>query len=668
MKKLFEPVMIGKVQCKNRIAMAPMSVLGLVGPMGGFSQRVIDYYVERARGDVGLIITGACRIEDEIERLGTLGLMISPSNLASIGELAESVHHYGSKIFVQLTAGLGRNMLRLLLDRGVKPVSASALPCYWNPDITTRALTTEEIEAIVKAFGDAASVLIAGDIDGVEIHSHEGYLLDQFATAIWNRRTDKYGGDLEGRLRFPVEIVKAIKEKAGRDFPVIYRYGLRHYMKGMGSGPKGWGSSALRGEDYTEAGRDVEEGIEMAKILKKAGVDALHIDAGCYDASYWVHPPIYQPHGCLVDMAERVKKAVSIPVIAVGRLDDPELAEKVLQEGKCDMVALGRGLLADPFWPMKVKQGKEEDIRPCIGCHDACIYRKTQRGRPLCCAVNPTVGRERLYDLREVGKRKKILVIGGGVSGMEAARVASIRGHEVTLCERTESLGGHLIEASVPQFKRDIKTLLGWYKRQLNSSTVKVKLGATVTPEDIERETPDAVIVATGSTHVIPEIKGIKRATVVTATDLLLRNGQVGSTIVVVGGGVMGCETALWLSKHGKKVKILEMLPEAAIGICYPNRAMLLDLLAFNKVEVITNTSILEIKDEGVTIIDKNFTKGDIQCDTVVLALGLKSKRELYDHLSQSQKIPHIYEIGDCKEPGRILDAIWDGFHIGCAI
>ena len=277
----------------------------------------------------------------------------------------------------------------------------------------------------------------------------------------------------------------------------MYRFGLKHYIKGLQSG-------ALKGEHFIEAGRDIEEGLEMAKLLEEAGFDALHVDAGCYDSWYWAHPPVYQEHGCMVDMAARVKNVVKIPVVAVGRLEVPEIAEKVVEEKKADIIALGRGLLADPYWPIQVQEGRIEDIRPCLGCHDACFERFFVNSRPLCCTVNPAVGRERLYRLTSAEKREKVVVVGGGVAGMEAARVAAIRGHSVTLYEKGKDLGGHVIEASVPEFKKDLRRLLHWYEGQLRKLGVDTRLEMEASPTLIERDKPNVVLVATGSEPILP--------------------------------------------------------------------------------------------------------------------------------------------------------------------
>jgi len=657
--KLLEPIKIGEVEIKNRVAMAPMGVQGLLNPDGSLGQRGVDYYIERAKGGVGLIITSFYKVENDIERLVSGLPLVSRNALSSFAELSEAVHALGSKVFVQLTAGIGLVANPLILCG--QPVSASALPSYWKSDITSRELKTEEVEQLVKRFGDAAEILVAAGIDGIELHGHEGYLFDQFTTAIWNRRTDKYGGDLKCRLRLPIEVLQEIKDRVGQDFPVQYRYGLKHYMKDPGSG-------ALPGEKFIEAGRDVEEGLQMAKVLETVGFDSFHVDAGCYESWYWAHPPIYQEHGCMIDMAAEVKKVVNIPVIGVGKLEIPELAERVIAEGKADIVAIGRGLLADPFWLKKVEIEQPEHIRPCIGCHDGCMGRIT-KGKPLSCAVNPVVGRERTYRIEPTDSPKKVVIVGSGVAGMEAARIASLRGHKTTLYEKMNSLGGHLIEASVPEFKKDLERLLNWYKLELSDLDLEIKLDTEVTSDITEREKPDVLIIATGSKPIVPDVPGIGKGKVVTAIDLFLGKKKAQDKVFVLGGGLIGCETALWLAQRGKKVTIVEVLSDlmiAGIPVQHMNRLMLLDMLKFHNVGVITNTSLLEVTDDGVVLIDKTFSRKSFNADTVVLAVGLRPNQELYKILRG--KIPSLFLIGDSRKAQNVMGSIWDAYEVARAI
>lgn len=653
-KNLFKPIRIGSVEIKNRIAFAPLSTQGLVASDGTLNQRGIAYYREIAKGGAGLIITGVAKVENEVECeiIGDHGrLLVTPHIVPQMGELAEILHCYGAKLFVQLTAGDGRN------NPGRNIVSASEIPSFFIDGVTTRALTEEEIGKIVSAFGIAAGLLKGVGVDGVELNGHEGYLLDEFQTATWNKRTDRYGGDLRSRLTFAKEIREAIRAAAGDDFAVAYKYGLKHFMKALRT-------AALREEQFEEAGRDIEEGIELTKILVEIGCDALDVDAGCYDSLYWAHPPMYFEHGCLVEFAEQAKRVASVPVIAVGRLGIPDLAEKIIEEGKADIVALGRPLLADPYWPKKVKKGETENIRPCIGCHEGCLV-KAAIGKTISCAVNPVAGGELLHRLEPATETRRVLVAGGGVAGMEAARAAHIRGHRVTLYEKSTELGGHLKEAAVPDFKKDLARLLEWYRTQMSKLHLKINLDTEVTPEVIESERPDVVIIATGSTAIIPNIPGINNPKVICVTNLLLSDKEIGEKVLVMGGGMIGLETALWLAKKGKKVAVVEKLSHVGTDGAIANKEMLLDLLAFHGVEIQVDTEIRRVSDGYVETVNKNDSKeATLQYDNLVLASGLSSADELYQDLELRSPEMEIYRVGDCKSPRKIIHAVWDSYHI----
>jgi len=658
--RLFEPVTIGNIEIKNRIAMAPMAITGLVTPEGGYSERAADYLIERAKGGCGLIITGAVKVENEIEEFIMPSfpcLTLNPFHfIQSTSEMIEKAHTHGSKIFIQLTAGLGHNAPPVMLEG--RPAAPSATPYYWDQTVTCRELATEEVEKLVRKFGEAAEIAAMAGFDGIEVHAmHEGYLIDQFTMSMFNRRTDKYGGDLRGRLTFPIEILREIKGKLGKDFPVLLRFSIKSYLKD-------WNRGGLPGEEFEERGRDTEEGLEAAGILEAAGYDAFNADAGAYQAWYWAHPPRYMEHGCYLPLTEKLKEVVKAPVIVAGRMEIPGLAEKALRENKADMVALGRGLLADPYWPRKVMEGKTEKIRPCLGCHDGCLGRLTL-GRPISCAVNPSCGREKEYALQPAIVTKDVMVVGGGIAGMEAARVAALRGHRVRLREKTDRLGGHLIEAAVPDFKDDEKRLLEWYKTELSDLNVEINLNTEVTPDIIQEKNIDAVIIATGSRPVIPDISGTGKDSVATAADLLLGKKDAGENVVVAGGGLIGCETALWLAGQGRNVTIVEMAEDilsAGPPLCHANSLMLLDLLKFHKVKTLTGAAIQEITDNGVMVIDKNFIKNRLPADTVVIAAGLESDRELYRPLTAG--IPDLYVIGDARQPLNIMNCIWDACEI----
>lgn len=653
--RILEPIRIGSVEIKNRLAMAPMGIVGLLNPNGSLAQRAIDYYIERARGGVGLIITSLFKVENEIDHLKGNPLLISHEGMSPFAELAEAVHAFGTKIFVQLTAGFGRVISpRRLVGQ---PVSASPVPYYWKPEITCREVKTAEIKKLVTSFGIAAQILASAGIDGIELHGHEGYVFDQFTTSIWNKRTDEYGGNLAGRLKLPIEVLNEIKEKVRKDFHVQYRFGLKHHIKGLNMG-------ALPGEEYIEAGRDIEEGLEMAKMLEAAGFDALHVDVGCYDSWYWSHPPTYLAHGCMADMAAEAKKVVRIPVIAVGKLDKPELAEKILEEKKADMIALGRGLLSDAYWVRKLEEGQIKKIRPCIGDHDGCLGRISS-GKPISCTVNPMTGRERTYALTRTDEPKEITIVGSGVAGLEAARTSALRGHRVTLYEKSNALGGHLIPAGAPPFKKDLQDLLEWYKSEIFDLGVGVRLKCEVTPGLLKRNKSDAIIIATGARPTIPSISGIRKKLVATAPEILLGKRKVGEKVVIAGGGLIGCETAIWLAQQKKTVTIIEMLDDLMIGsvpIPHANRQMVLDMLKLNHVTIMSGTRLVEVTDEGAHLMGRDLKKTTLRADTLLLSVGLTPDRQLYETLVS--RTPNLYLIGDARETRNIMGAIWDAYEI----
>jgi 2-enoate reductase len=637
--KLFEPAQIGRLSLKNRVVMLPM-MTRLNEPDGRLSQRAVDFYSVRAKGGAGLIIAAMWAVTREVDiAQGTHpGVFMADSRkyLKRLSKLADAVHDYGAKLAIQLTAGHGRVAWPYGLVRGA--VAPSKQPCFYDPKITARQLTIEEIDRLVKGFGLSAKIASLAGIDAVEIHGHCGYLIDQFMTTIWNHRTDRYGGNLEGRLRFPLEIVESIKAGAGRDFPIIFRMSLKHNYKG---------------------GREVEESLEIARILEKAGVDAINANVGCYDAVKGLQYPTYDPPGSWINFSEAVKKAVRIPVIAVGKLGYPEIAEGILQEGRADFIGLGRALLADPEWPSKVKEGRQDDILMCIGCNEC--MRMIASSHAIGCAINPLAGREKELAITESEKKKSVLIVGGGPAGMEAARVAASKGNEVTLYEKGDKLGGNLIPVSVPDFKQDVRSLITYLSKQINKLGVKIEMGKEATPELIQRIKPEVLIIATGATPIIPEIPGIEKESVVMAFDVLSGKKEVGETIAVVGGGLVGCELASYLSQKGKKLTIVEtgktLLPDEFEF----NRTDLLWVLKEGGVNLLTETQLVEITDDGL-VISNNSGTCLLKADTVVLALGLKSEVRLLKALEG--KAPEARPIGDCVVPRkRIKTVIWSGFH-----
>jgi 2-enoate reductase len=643
--KLFQPGKIGNVMVKNRIVMAPMGIGALVEHDGRLTQRAIEYFVARAIGGVGMIITGSGRVTRRIEYSTKVPRHLAVDDtryIPGLKALAESAHRYGAKVAVQVRAGVGRVLYRTLLSE-LEPVAPSAVPCFWDRRINARELTKEEIEALTKDFEMSARFLKEAGIDAIEIESHSGYLMDQFLTRLWNKRNDEYGGSLAGRIRHTIQVIDAIKKGSDEKLPVIFRFGLSHFLKN---------------------GRGIDEGLEIARRLERAGVDAFHIDAGCYETHYWVHPPTTQPPGCTVALANMVKDVVKVPVIAVGKLGYPDLAEKILIEGKADFIALGRPLLADPEWANKVKEF--DDIRPCIGCHEGCL-RNLFEHKPVGCAVNPITGNETEVSIKRAEKTKSILIIGGGPSGMEGAMIAKKRGHKVTLWEKNRSLGGNLIPASVPDFKRDYARLLNYYITQLYKLGVSIELGKEATPELISDFNPDFVIIATGAVPVLPQVTIAQSLDKITAMDVLMGTKEISGRVVIVGGGLIGCETALYLAQKGGDVQIVEVLDTVASNMQMVNRRHLLKLLTNLKVDITTGVKIYEIAENGLIVVDSYNELKSIIADTIIFASGLESNVKLVESLRDRASV-NFYCAGDCVEPRNVMHAISDGFSVACSV
>lgn len=656
-QELFSPVKIGSITIKNRFAMAPMGPLGLGDSEGGWNQRGIDYYTERAKGGTGLIITGVTFCDQQVEPQNQSIIPVSTHNpvhfIRTSREMTERIHAYGSKVFLQMSGGFGRVTIPTNLGE-FPPVAPSAIPHRWL-DKTCRPITKEEIRSIVKSFGDGAYNAKRGGFDGIQIHAvHEGYLLDQFAISMFNLRTDEYGGSLENRLRFAKEIVEEIKGRCGADFPVTLRFSLKSMIKD-------WRVGGLPGEEFEEKGRDIAEGLEAAKLLEQYGYDALDTDVGTYDAWWWNHPPMYQEKGLYRPYCKLVKEVVNIPVFCAGRMDNPDMALAAIQDGVCDVIDLGRPLLADPDYCNKLRSGRIGEIRPCISCHEGCMGRIAEYSM-INCAVNPQAARERFMAYEPILKKKRVLIVGGGVAGCEAARVLAIRGHEAVLFEKNSRLGGNLIPGGAPEFKEDDIALADWYTRELARLNVEVHLNCEIKKEDILAGGYDTVIMATGST---PKVFSLgDDAHVYTASQVLLKEKDCGNKTVIVGAGLVGCETALWLAQHGKDVTLVEALPKvmAVNGpLCHANKDMLEALLPFNGIKIMTSAKVKNYEN-GKLNIETADGMTAIECDSVILSVGYREENALYHEVEFD--VPEIYLLGDAKKVSNIMYGIWDAFEV----
>lgn len=660
LKKLFEPMKIGNVEIKNKFFMAPMGTIADNDESGSYTNRGAEYFVRRAKGGIGLIITGANWVDNEVETHHPC-LFPCPTTTPDkyekkAKELTDRCHAYGTKVFVQLTAGTGRSTL----PGNGNYVAPTEISNRWDPNIICRELKTEEVEHIVKRFGEAALVAKHSGFDGVEIHAvHEGYLLDCFTMAIFNKRTDKYGGSMENRLRFAIEIVQEIKKTCGQDYPVILRFSIKSYIKQLRQG-------GLPGEEFEELGRDVEEALEVAKILQDAGYDAFDADAGTYDAWYWAHPPMYFDKGMYLPLAKRLKEVATVPVIVAGRMDDPEMAAKALEDGIIDAVGLGRPVLADPEYVNKLRAGKTEYIRPCLGCHDGCFGRLLEKGMGSC-AVNPECGRETIVKIGKADEIKKVVVVGAGPAGMEAARVAAARGHHVTLIEAKDKIGGALQIAGRPSFKEDDLRLIAFYEKELERLGVDIRLSTEATKELIDSIHPDAVLTAEGSEPIIPKVDGVEKA--VLAQDVLLGNVEAKDDVVIIGGGLVGCELSLHLAMQGRKVTIVEALPDilkSGISIPPMNEWMLRDLLAFHKVNIMTDSRLASVNEDGAVVTDAGGKETQVKASQVILAIGYRSKAPVFDACQFDYT--EVYKLGDSRQVKNIRNAVWDGYEVASTL
>ena len=659
---IFTPLKIGSVEIKNRIIMCAMGGTSLI-EHGKFEQKSADMFIERAKGGVGLIIPGISTITDMWGRGGWL-YEARDNVMEPLTETMKSIHSYGAKLFLQIGAGMGRALAinSPMLPPGTDLCKAlngptEGLQNVWLPNKKHRALSLDEIHEIIEAFGKSAKMVKDAGVDGVEVHAvHEGYLLDQFAIAATNHRTDEYGGSLENRLRFAVEIIRKIKETCGEDFPVSVRYSVASKMKGFNSG-------AIPGEPYQEFGRSLEESPAVARILEAAGCDLLNADNGSYDSWYWPHPPVYMPHACNLPDAVFIKQFVHIPVACAGRMEDLSISAPAVAKGSIDAIGIARQLLADPEWPNKVQNDEIEDIRPCIACHTGCFGLLFGRGTT--CALNPVAMNERTLRILPAEKKKKIAVVGGGIGGMEVARLSAIRGHSVTLFEKTGELGGVFIAAASPSFKESDKKLIQWYIRQIEKLGIDIRLNTEATPELLKSLAADEIVIATGAKERTLPVPGIDGQNVLSAIDFLLHPENAGTSAVVVGGGLTGCEIAYELSKSGKKVSIVEMLDDIlkVKDLAAPNATLLRDYLKYYQVDIHTSSKLCEVTPSGVRF-EHAGDESVIAADSVILAVGYISGAPLAEQLKDCA---NVHVIGDAEHVANLMAVVSAAYNLALA-
>ena len=676
---LFTPWKIGNVEIPNRIVQCSMggtSLFGWLEPCH-FDKEAANFLLTRAKDGVGLVLPGMQCVRD------TMGRRWLYQNKKMFKELADYMveyHKTGSKLFIQLAAGFGRSMAvapwmvtlnnNKLLGALARPVidvsyccaSASATPNRWQEDMLSRPMTVEEIHEMVDAFGKTAKLLREAGVDGVEIHAvHEGYLLDQFTIANWNHRTDEYGGSFENRFRFPVEVVQSIKRQAGADFPVSLRYSVV-------SKTKAWGKGAMPYEtDFEEFGRDMAESEKAVKYLGDAGYDMFNCDNGTYDAWYWAHPPQYMPDNCNLEYVEHIKKFTDKPVACAGRMDPVKAAEEIAA-GRLDAVAIARQNLVDPDWVTKIRQGRQDEIKPCIRCHNGCFnfakfkgtanIQSTQDSLHLGrCALNPTTMQHNKYKIVPTKSPKKVAIIGAGIGGMECALVLKQRGHKPVIFEKTNELGGLFLTASAMSFKENDKELIEWYKKEVEKQGIDIRFNTEVTDLGTMRGF-DEVIVATGSVpRTMPMIPGFEKT--LSFTELLKDKKEVGDKVLFFGGGQSSCEAAYDLILQGKHPIIVEYAGDlvAAQATCLANTSFLRDAMEYHKVPTYLHSTITAIRDGSVTVKGPDGKTFEVECDNVVNGIG-------FVPAPVGEKGRHVHRVGDCVAIGNLRTVIWRAWDV----
>lgn len=713
---LFSPITINKTKLKNRLIMAPMGNISMCDETGRPSDKMISYFTERAKGGVGLITSGLVPISFGIDNSIiekddlTYFPRIDRSRTVFAGwrDIAENAHSFGSKFFIQLTPGLGRvGNPQCLVNMHKFPVSASWNPNFYMSQIPCKRLSDRKLKKIIKNGGQAAADAKAALIDGVYLHGHEGYLLEQLTNPAFNRRTL---GKFSNWQAFGIDLVKEIRRRCGKDYPIMYRIDLSLVLNET----YGNRMNTVKTLKKFKNERTVDMTLEYMKNLVAAGVDIFDVDLGCYDNWWLPHPPGPMPPGCFLEVSKIAKEyfednnivsnaGVKVPIVGVGKLGYPDLAEKALRDDSCDMVMLGRPLLADAYWPQKTYSNRVEDIIPCIGCQEGCLNEFVEGGHPQC-AVNPRTGFEHIFheEFPNALTKKKIAVVGAGPAGVTCAVTAAKRGHDVTIFDKNSKAGGLLIPGGVPKIKFEINNYINFLNTSLKKAEdnfgLVYKPNTTCTVEDLKKESYDVIVTAIGTKQIIPKLPGSDRQNVILGTDLLLNPSLAAhfENIVVIGGGVVGCETAYMLSyEMGKNVEVVEMQPEFMKHVCTANRGYLIHYMEKNKVKLHNCTRLKSIDKDGI-IVMKNMSKTvpdpyvtwapllpdnvenplakkikieekemKIKADLVVMAIGGKPIDHIYYDLVKENAALEIHNIGDSFMQGKVFEATKSGYYLG---
>ena len=632
MKKLFSPFSIKNCHLKNRIVMPGLASF-LIENDGSYSEKTIEHYRLRAAGGPAMIIMEAHGIAPEGVVSNHQARIYDDRFIKDISKAAAVIKNEGCIPAIQIHHA-GRQVPARVINR--KPFAPCSLPC---PAIKgeVEPLSVENIGKIVSQFGDAADRAVEAGFELIEIHGAHGYLINQFLSGFSNIRDDEYGGSVQRRAKFAKDIIKEIRRRVGPDFPLSFK---------------------ISAQEFVPNGLTTEESIEILKLLIPEGLDVIQVSAGNDATPEWICQPMFMKQACLVDSATKIKAAIDVPVMVVGRINDPFIAEEIINENKADLICMGRGLLADPELPKKAQAGRFEDIRKCIACN-TCMQSIFRNGK-IECLVNPSLGREKEMSFLPTDEPKKVMVIGGGPGGLNAARMAAKRGHIVDLFEKNSQLGGQLLFGVKPYFKKELNHLLEFLITQVNKEKVNCHLNYEIIPDNIKEYNPDIIIVSTGSNPVKPLIQGIDLPIVITVPEILNGSGlSKGKKVIVLGGGASGCEIALELSRKGMDVTVVEQLPKIGIQIEAMTKKIILKGLKENNVKILTEHSLQKITDDGVYLSDKDKKETYIECDYVIISIGNKPDNQLYEEIKK-QGIT-TYKIGDCKEARGAKEAIYEG-------